>query len=51
MVKNLPYSAGDGVRSLFKELRSHMPHSQKYQSLKQKQCRNKPNEDFKNGPH
>ena len=42
---------GVWVQSLVGELRSHMPHSQKYQSIEQKQYCNKFNKDFKNGPH
>ena len=39
------------VQSLIGELRSHMPRGQKYQNIKQKQCCNKFNKDFKDGPH
>ena len=42
---------GAWVQSLVREMRSHMPHGQKYQNIKQKQYCNKFNEDFKNGPH
>ena len=44
---------GVWVRSLFGELRSHMPSDQKNktQNIKQKQCCNKFNKDFINGPH
>ena len=33
------------------ELRCHMPCGQKNQNMKQEQCCNKFNKDFKNGPH
>ena len=39
------------VRSLVGELRSHMPHGQKNQNIKQKQYCNKFNKDFKNCLH
>ena len=39
------------VGSLVGKLRSHMPHGQKNQSIKQKQYCNKLNKNFKNGPH
>ena len=42
---------GAWVQSLVREMRSHMPHGQKYKNIKQKQYCNKFNEDFKNGPH
>ena len=42
---------GVWVRSLVGELRSHMPHGQKNQNIKQKQYCNKFNKDFKNCPH
>ena len=35
------------VRSLVGEVRTHMPHGQKNQNIKQKQCCNKFNKDFK----
>ena len=39
------------VPSLVRELRSHTPHGQKNQNIKQKQYCNKLSKDFKNGPH
>ena len=42
---------GVWVRSLVGELGSHMPRGQKNQNIKQKQCCNTFNKDFKNGPH
>ena len=42
---------GVWVRSLVRELRSHMPRGQKKQNIKQKQYCNKFNKEFKNGPH
>ena len=39
---------GVQVQSLVGELRSHMPCGQKNQNIKQKQCCNKVNKDFKN---
>ena len=39
------------VRSLVRDLRSHLPCSQKKQNMKQKKYCNKFNKDFKNGPH
>ena len=42
---------GVQVRALVRELRYPIPHSQKKQNIKQKQCCNKLNKDFKNGPH
>ena len=42
---------GVQVRSLVMKLKSHMPHSQKKQNIKQKQYCNMFNKDFKNGPH
>ena len=39
------------VRSLVREISSHMPRRQKNQNIKQKQYCNKFNKDFKNGPH
>ena len=41
---------GAQVRSLVRELRSHIPPGQKNQNVKQKQYCNKFNKDFKNGP-
>ena len=40
-----------GVPSLVREPRPHMPQSQKSQNIKQKQYGNKFNKDFKNGPN
>ena len=42
---------GVRVRSLLRELRSHMPRGQENQNIKQKQYCNKFNKDFKSGPH
>ena len=42
---------GVKVRSLVREIRSHMPQEQKNQNIKQKRYCNKFNKDFKNGPH
>ena len=42
---------GVRVRSLVGELRSHVPHGQKNQNIKQKQYCNKFNIVFKIGPH
>ena len=42
---------GVQVWSLVRELRSHMPRSQKTENIKQKQYCNKFNKEFKNGPH
>ena len=39
------------VRSLVRELRSHMPCDHKTKNVKQKQYCNKFTKDFKNGPH
>ena len=39
------------VRSLVRELRSHMPHDQKTKTQKKKQHYNKFNEDLKHGTH
>ena len=58
VVKTLPPSVEVPVQSLIRELRSHMPHSKKQQqqqqkttTIKQKQCCNTFNKDFKVGPH
>ena len=50
-VKTSPSNAGVAGGSLVSKLRSHMPHGQKSQNIKQKQYCNKFNKDFKNGPH
>ena len=42
---------GVWVRSLVRQLGSHMPHSQKNQNIKQKTYCNKFNKGFKTGPH
>ena len=42
---------GVWARSLIRELRSHMPHSQKKQSIKQKRYCSKFSKDFKKGLH
>ena len=42
---------GGVVPSLVKELRSHMPRSQKIKKMKQEQYCNRFSKDLKNGPH
>ena len=49
MVRSSSSGAGMWVQSLAREPRSHMPHGKK--SIKQKQCCNKFNKDFKSDPH
>ena len=55
LVKTLPSSVEIPVQSLISELRSHMPCSRKTNkqtnTIKQKQCCNTFNKDFKEGPH
>ena len=50
VVENLPANAGYTGSSPGLG-RSHMPHGQKKQGIKQKQYSNKFSKDFKNGPH
>ena len=50
MVQWLRLSLPVQVRSLVRELRSHMPCGQKNQNIKQKQYCKEFNKDFKNGP-
>ena len=50
-VNTLLSNARSAISILIWELRSHMPHGQKNQNVRQKQYCNKFNKDFKNGPH
>ena len=49
MARTSPSNTGIRVQALLRELKSHKPHGQKNQNIKQKHYCNKFNKDFKNG--
>ena len=49
VARTSPSNTGIQVQALLRELKSHKPHGQKNQNIKQKHYCNKFNKDFKNG--